>query len=266
MAAKDETRWTTWAVRGAIALAALALAVVLLFPGIVPRQKYVEVQNDYATPPKGARRVLFVGNSHTFVHDVPHMVQRLVPKESRPLAFDALLSPGKTLAWHAAQGDVADEVAEHHYDVVVIQPQSTELVRTPRKAKAGLNQLAAQAGGTPVLFFQTWPRNPKRDRFAAQFGTMEEWNDTTLKNARATGRRVAPVGDVFLCTYHATRFDLWEKDGNHGSLAGSYVAALTLEHSLYPKAGWTRYAPPGLPANAARQLRDAAKKCMAESG
>ena len=261
---KESAKLSTKLIRALIGILAVCLITVVLFPELIPREKYVAVANDFDEPPAGSLRVLFVGNSHLFHRDVPHMVQRLVPKDARPLAFDALLSPGKWLGWHVAEGDVQRLGQQNRYDVLILQPQSTELIERPEEARAAVEKLSSYTAGARPILMQTWPRDPTRDAWTKGLGiSRAEWNVLTAKNAASDHWEVAPVGDVWGCVQKVSRIDLWDPDGNHSSVAGAYLAALVLYRAIWgPRVSWAPYAPPGLPASVAAPMREAAKKCL----
>lgn len=114
-----------------------------------------------------------------------------------------------------------------------------------------------QPNGAQTVFFQTWGRRDRDDRnpgMYPNFLTMQNlltegyrryWKATTTKD-RPT--YIAPVGLVFETIYkdiakigedptsRGTLFyDLYVSDGSHPSLAGSYLAALTLYVTLTGK-------------------------------
>lgn len=223
--------------------------------------RYVEIRNKYSTRPDNAEFVLFVGNSHLFVHHVPYIVQKLVPETERPLAFEALLSPGATLTWHINRGDVAWYGEQEQYDVVVIQPQSTELLDNDNFA-AQTTRLAALSRADRTIAMQTWPRTEK-DEWARYLGIdMTTWNTTTWEAVQGNWTS-APVGNAFECVFNKTRIDLWSPDGNHASLAGAFVAGATLYHTLRGSdAPRTEWAPNGLPPKMAEQLGAALDSCI----
>ena len=253
-------RTWTWFVR----LTILALAGALAFvTGKSPiERKYVDIANDFRRPPADATHVLFVGNSHLYVHEVPHIVQRLVPDGEPPLAFDALLAAGVRLEWHVTEGDVARFARSNDYDVVVLQPQSTELLENQPNFAAQVQALDAAGGDARTVLMQTWPRD-HRDEWAKAYAPLPaEWNEHTWATAQGAWE-TSPVGNVWLCTFDKTRIDLWSHDGNHASIAGAFVAALVLYRTIRgPTARWSQRAPPGMPDSIAQTLRDAVDACL----
>src|SRR4051794_9059453 len=71
-------------------------------------------------------RVLFVGNSYTFVNDVPALVRQLAAAAHEPLRLEAVVDcpAGATLASHWESGRAAALLQESHFDWIVLQEQS----------------------------------------------------------------------------------------------------------------------------------------------
>ncbi len=254
-------------IRVAIVLAVTGLAVVSCLTARGGGTGYREMPNQGIHGAQTARKVLFVGNSHMIVGQVPYLVQQLVPKGEPPLEFEALLYPGVTFRWHSDAGDVRTLTRKYAFDAVVIQPQSQELTLNSAAAVRDARALAAEANGARTVLFQTWPREKSRDPQAYGPGhptSMDHWATLGLQTARDTGLPVAPVGSVFLCVYAATRIDLWSRDGNHANDAGAYVAALTLLGTLYTTdVAEAQWRPDGVPEQIAPRLREATAKCLA---
>ncbi len=70
-----------------------------------------------ATEPKPEIRVLFIGNSFTFYHDLPKMVAELAEAgEQRPLHFDSETPGGYTLEKHWQDGKAVAKIQSGRWD------------------------------------------------------------------------------------------------------------------------------------------------------
>lgn len=238
-------------------LIAVVLLGVLFVALLYNPANYIDIPNKYDTPPDDAELILFVGNSYLYHNAVPYMMQLQVPDGDRPIAFEALLAPKASLRWHIIQGDVAWYGEQENYDVVVLQPEATELL-VNEKLQEEATRLSALSRASRTFVMQTWPRDA---RDGAADLTLDEWNETTWANAQGAWVP-APVGNAFVCVFDMTRIDLWEDDGNT-SLAGAYVAALTLYHALRgSKAKRSGWAPKSLPDDIAKSLAAAVDHCI----
>ena len=128
-------------------VAAVLLAAVLLPLGCAN-----------STPPKcstaagaGAppcTRVLFVGNSYTYVNDLPTTFAQLAVAGGHKLETGMVANGGETLAQHATAAETLDKIAAAPWSFVVLQEQS-ETPATP----AGRNSMysAARTLAAPSL-------------------------------------------------------------------------------------------------------------------
>jgi hypothetical protein len=205
-------------------------------------------------------RVLFIGNSYTFENDLPRLFADLSQAGGRPVATEMVAVGGATLAQHLGGPDAPGRLAAHPWDVVVLQEQSVLPALAGRReaemypAVRGLVGLARAAGARPVLLL-TWGR---RDGLAeaglASFGAMQDQlTRGTLGVADELGLAVAPAGEAWRAARQGLA--LWQADGSHPSLAGSYLAACVLYAALYGESPARLPAPPGLSAEDAALLQ-----------
>merc|ERR1712054_335535 len=73
--------------------------------------------------------VLFIGNSYTFVNDVPGMVANISASASLPIRYDEATAGGASLFQHANMSlpngrATMKLLLSQHWDVVVLQDQS----------------------------------------------------------------------------------------------------------------------------------------------
>jgi hypothetical protein len=184
---------------------------------------------------KPALRVLFVGNSYTFVNDLPGWVHRLGDSSGVAMVtVDSVAVPAATLADHVATTGAIDRIHEGGWTHVVLQGQSVEPLTDPASFEAAAATLAAEAkkvGAAPV-FYETWARR------AGDAVYQEAWSGGTpaamqaglraeyQKVADAAGAAVAPVGDAReKALAELPAIDLFAADGSHPSVAGTYLAA-----------------------------------------
>src|SRR3954471_17801321 len=102
-------------------------------------------------------RALFIGNSYTYVNDLPAVIGDLASAAKQPRRFDGyvVLVGGSTLEAHLARHVALDEIAKGSWDVVVLQEQSTRLITDPEVMLRDVRAFAAAAnkvGGKLVLY------------------------------------------------------------------------------------------------------------------
>jgi len=193
------------------------------------------------TPPTGpGMHVLFVGNSLTYVNDLPAILEAMADSSHEPLLETRMVAkPDYSLEDHWNDGDARTAIGKGGWSVVVLQqgPSSLEtsralLIEYARKFDEPIRQVGARAA-----LYQVWPTSDREADFARA-------NDSYRLAADAVKGILFPVGEAWLA---AQRIDasipLYAFDGLHPSAEGSYLAALVMYATLYGKS------PIGLPAS-----------------
>ena len=170
----------------------------------------------------GQMKVLFLGNSHTYVNNVPQLVRSLGLTASRPVDMNVESVSGGHLEDLARQPGLIKRIQEGHYDYVVLQAAMVSQSHKHEYSHDGAVEIArvAVAARTKVLMFPEWSRR----------GIDEtEYTERVYRGivGRARGA-VAPVGRVWDKVRGHYPLELWAPDGNHASLAGSFLAANVL--------------------------------------
>ena len=185
-------------------------------------------------------KILFLGNSFTFYHDLPDMVAALLHAEVK-----GNLRGGAYLYQHI---DPVDELCaithklltEENWDYVVLQDQSQGPITNPEefnRAVAELSGMIHEAGGTPVLY-ETWAYEEGSDKLAStgmEFAEMQQkLTDGYRAAAEANQALLAPVGQAFAAARATTQ--LYDAgDHYHPSSAGSRLAAETIAATIRAK-------------------------------
>lgn len=191
-------------------------------------------------------KVLFVGNSYTYVNDLPKMIAELAKAgKQRPLEYDSVTPGGYTLEKHVKDGKAANKIAALKWDYVVLQEQSLRPIKNPESMLEYGRQLDAtiKKQGAKTLLYLTWARQDAPDSQAALTKAYREL-------AGETKAVVAPVGRAWEA---ALKDDptagLHAPDKSHPSKKGTYLAACVFYGVLYGKS------PEGLPG-ATAELSD----------
>ena len=164
--------------------------------------------------------ILFVGNSHTFVNDMPLTVRRLAEKEGFACRVTMIAHGGWFLAQHAGEPDVRFNILYGGYDYVVLQEHAHPFgpVEKYRDAVLTLNGMIREAGSVPVIY-ETWSQKAEPEM-------QEVMNRAHREIAREIDAVLAPVGEGWQA-YGAGHPDteMYADDGAHASSAGSAFAA-----------------------------------------
>jgi len=183
--------------------------------------------------------VLFIGNSLTYVNDLPAILESLADSAREPLLETRTVAkPDYSLEDHWNDGAAMAGIRSGGWNVVVLQ-QGPSSLETSRALLLQYTRLfadaIAEAGARPALY-QVWPTSDRSMDFARA-------NESYRLAAVAVNGILFPVGEAWLA---AQRLDpttpLYAFDGLHPSAEGSYLAALVMYAVLYGKS------PEGLPA------------------
>lgn len=222
-----------------------------------------------AIAPRATLRVLFIGNSYTYVHDVPAILARIAATapEGPLVETDQVVVGAQTLQGHLDDGVAPAKIAEARWSHVVLQQQSLAAAGGTAGLGTGakeLGELVASAGARPV-WYVTWARAAGDSEYGRNFVGPDHMQDfITRANDEEARRR---PGSLLACVGEAFRTSLRESPGitlhqsdlSHATLAGAYLAASTFYVALTgrpvpPEAE----VPVGLTAEDAAALRRAA--------
>ena len=167
-------------------------------------------------------KVLFVGNSHTYVNDMPQIFKLNADKE---VEVGMIARGGITFATHLTDPSVLFALKQD-YDIVVYQqaahvpcPSKEE---TLRDGKALIE--LARMHGKDVYVLKPWPVQHDKEGFETNrdiYATIAKENKVPIIEA---GEAVVKVDQVYDC---------YLKDHEHLNQLGSYVEACSILHKLY---------------------------------
>jgi hypothetical protein len=188
--------------------------------------------------------VLFIGNSYTYVNDLPGMLARIAATApfSPRMTTDALAVGGWTLEDHWNDGTAQARIVDGGWTHVVIQGQSLEPAVGTMGPTYGFSAFAQRFGdvvidaGAQPLWYVTWARAPGDAVYDPPFGYFlnpEEMQDRlTTAYAAVSSRwpqsRLACVGEAFRASLRdRPQLQLHQADRSHPTVAGTYLAACT---------------------------------------
>lgn len=185
-------------------------------------------------------RVLFLGNSYTYVNDLPIVLRDLARAGDHALDTVSIAGGGETLADHAASQASVGTIRESRWNFVVLQEQSqipsVESVRQAQMYPAvrSLVDVIRAAGGTPVLL-ETWAHRDGWSDYRLDYRAMQMAINAGYRTLGIDLRAgVAPVGEAWqTALLQDPAIALWQDDGSHPSMAGTYLAACVLYASLF---------------------------------
>lgn len=193
------------------------------------------------------RKVLFLGNSYTSVNNLPQVIKEVALSAGDTLVFESHTPGGYQLADHNLDPVSQAKIMSGGWDYVVIQGQSQEPITLPGQFNSNgltLNNKIKQYNPCAVtVSYMTWGMKNGDASNCTAFPVMCTYQkmDSSLKesylNLTSTiNGEVAPVSVVwnYLRQNHPN-IELYQSDGSHPSVAGSYAAACCFYTTLFKK-------------------------------
>jgi hypothetical protein len=201
---------------------------------------------DEADRPGGARRILFVGNSLTYVNGLPFMLAALADSLGEPApVVEEIAYADFGLQQHWEDGRAARAIRGGCWDVVVLQqgPSSLAESRALLLDYTGRYDALIRAQGARTALYSVWPSEQRQgdfDRAIESYALAAESVDGVL----------LPAATAWL--------EAWERrpnlalyaDGLHPTRQGTYLAAAVMVARLYGRS------PLELPAGVEYRLPD----------
>lgn len=216
-------------------------------------------------------RILFIGNSYTFVNDLPNTFAKLAYSGDHQVEVGMLGEGGWTLADQINSPDLTHTLLSSKWDDVIVQEQSQipsveesrNLVMYPA-ARVLIGKIR-DAGANPI-FFETWAhRDGMPENGMPDFEAMQYQIDVGyLSIAQELNVPVAPVGDAwFSALKQNPQLGLWQQDGSHPTEQGTYLAACVFYAVIFQESPQGLSYLGNVPAETAHQLQDiAARKVL----
>lgn len=172
-------------------------------------------------------RILFVGNSATYVHDIPETLARLATDAGFPTESVRIVKGGWCLSQHAEVGSRALEAIGDKYDLVVLQDNgncvSSDEKREACIASCDILSSKAIESGARVCYYVRPPYGYE----AFGCSPVEQcraFDELFTKIAAKNGASCVYVNRAFEYAIENTDIRLWGDDNAHTSPAGAYLA------------------------------------------
>ena len=217
-------------------------------------------------------RVLFVGNSYTFVNNVPEQLKVMAASKGHELEYESQTPGGRSFQKHWEEKKAVEKMKEGGFDIVIFQGQSYEPVSHPANMMKYGKLLAAEAdtvGARKIYYLTMAYKEPlgwmKKDRDEARrslelYPDMQDRLTKSYANlAHETKGEVAPVGVAWQLAYESIpNIMLHAADHSHASETGAYLAALVFYSTIYGEA------PTGMPEKLEVESRKKGKTVTTE--
>jgi hypothetical protein len=219
--------------------------------------------------------VLFIGNSYTHYFDMPVLLQTMAESAGCRINTKMVAPGGARLSLHAKNGETLSAISSKRWDAVVLQnfsqlpSQPVDVVRekTFPDVKKLVDSIRENDPQTEIYYYVTWGRRDGDAKYCKQHpmvctfdGHTEALQRGYAMYAEEFGGKLVDVGGAWAKAYRDegapfTSRKLYDPDGSHPSLRGSYLAASVFFASLYKASPVGLAYPSGLDEESARYIQ-----------
>jgi PKD repeat protein len=197
------------------------------------------------------KRVLFLGNSYTYVNNLPQIIADVSASVGDTLIFDSNTPGGYTLQGHSTNTTSLNKIMLGDYDFVVLQEQSQLPSFPDFQVQSDVFPYASFLDSVinrynpcgETMFYMTWGRKngdasncPIWSPVCTYAGMDSLLYLRYMMMADSNNAVVSPVGAVWkYIRQNYPLIDLYQSDESHPSPAGSYAAACCFYTSMFRK-------------------------------
>ena len=170
-------------------------------------------------------KVLFIGNSHTFVHYVPLRVKWFFESCNEDIEIAMLSFPGMGLDYHLTQSQTYLNLMYGNYDAVIFQHNAHPFPGRDSLVNSGIKLAKIVPEHTKIYLYMTWSEknNPEGQKIMS---------DAYRELARKISATICPVGDWWWKIKEAYPDELYFEDGEHSSIFGASLSAAVIARTL----------------------------------
>lgn len=226
-------------------------------------------------------RVLFLGNSYTYVNNLPLLIANVAHAGGDSLFYDSNCIGGYSFYDHVNDASSLAKISAGNWDAVVLQAQSQEPSFSPAQVNAQTLPYAIQLDSVIkhynpcalTVFYETWGRKtgdasncPFYPPVCTYSGMQNRLRASYKLFADTVKGCMAPVGEAFrkLMSLNS-QIDLYQADLSHPSLEGSYLAASVFYESLFAHSVITNSYNPGVSGGTLTLLQQVAHSLVNDS-
>lgn len=176
-------------------------------------------------------KILFVGNSYTYVSNMPHLVSLISDFTQTKLLTSKSVAGGATLSdhWRGKKGlNTMELINNGNYDIVILQDQSMRAIVQPDSLliySKKFSDYIRKNGAQPYLYC-TWAREK-----VPQY--QETITNVYSQAARNNNIGIVKVGEAWkLAQTLRPKIELYRSDGSHQSPLGTFLTACTFVKEL----------------------------------
>jgi hypothetical protein len=226
-------------------------------------------------------KVLFLGNSYTYVNNLPQLISDIALANGDTLVFDSYCPGGKTFQGHSVDPASISKINAQTWDHVVLQAQSQEPSFSPSQVNSQTLPYAIKLDSmiqhnnacTETVFYETWGRK-NGDASNCGFyppictytGMQNRLRSSYKLFADTTHSIMSPAGEAWRKSIALNpSLELYQSDQSHPSLEGSYLTACVFYEVLFHKSILTNTYTAGISTGTASFLQQIAHDVVNDS-
>lgn len=166
-------------------------------------------------------KILFIGNSHTYFNDMPHLLEMFYEQRGKKMEAFMLAHSGMSFEWHMEQYyEIRYNLLYGHFDYCIMQQAAHPFPGLETTIENGERLCGlCKSGGTAPVFALTWAQKAKPEN-------QKKMNEAYEALCAKTGALLSPVGYVWeRVRAKYPEIELFYKDGEHASPYGDYLIA-----------------------------------------
>jgi hypothetical protein len=192
-------------------------------------------------PSEPCTRILFIGNSYTYVNDLPGMFAQLARSGKHTVETRTLAPGGWSLTDHVKDKNTQPTIQSEKWDYVVLQEQS-EIPAFEQSRETSMYPAARtlirmiETNGSKPLLFMTWAhRDGDPVHGYADYDSMQNQIIAGyLTIAREQGIPAVPAGYAWWgVRKQYPEIALWQADGSHPDKNGTYLTACVFYAAIF---------------------------------
>ncbi len=195
--------------------------------------------------------VLFLGNSYTYVNNLPQLIKDIALANGDTLLFDSNCPGGQTFLGHSTDPTSVSKINAQAWDHVILQAQSQEPSFPPSQVNSQTLPYAIRLDSiiqtnnacSETVFYETWGRK-NGDASNCGFypplctytGMQNRLKSSYKLFADTTHAMISPAGEAWRKSIGLNpALELYSSDQSHPSLEGSYLTACVFYEVLFHK-------------------------------
>ena len=196
-------------------------------------------------------KVLFLGNSYTYVNNLPQLIKDIALANGDTLLFDSNCPGGYTFNNHFNNATSISKINSQAWDNVILQAQSQEPSFPPAQVEVQTLPYAIKLDSviqhnndcTETVFFETWGRKygdasncSSYPPICTYIGMQDRLRASYKLFADTTRAIMSPAGEAWRKSISLNpTLELYSSDQSHPSLEGSYLTACVFYEVLFHK-------------------------------